>query len=144
MEQVRNFLISRRQSADSHRQQCFAGPSPQSHKQQCFSIPSAKSHKPQAIPRPSLPKSLISRPVKRKPSLTRPSVLSRPPLPCHLHKLPSYILQSPGVHKEITVYPSEEDLLLHLSTLVPLLSICAYQETQMPEEPCSAPTPSIT
>ena len=43
------------------------------------------------------------------------------------------------------MFPSEEDLLLHISTLVPLPSICAKVETQMPAEPCSAPTtPSTT
>ena len=42
------------------------------------------------------------------------------------------------------MYPSEEDLLLHLSTLVPLPSVCPNQETWMPEEPCSAPTPPVT
>ena len=131
-------------SADSHRQQCFSGPSPQFHKQQCFPGPFAQPHKLQAISGPSLAKSLIPRPAKGKPYLARPSVLSGPPLPCHLGKLPLHILQPPGVNKAITVYPSEEDLLLHLSTLVPLPSVCANQETQMPEEPCSALTPPVT
>ena len=128
------------QSADSHRQQCFSGPSPQSHKQRCFPGPS-KTHKLQAISGPSLTKSLIPRPVKGTPSLARPSVLSWPPLPHNLGKLPLCILWPPGVNKAITVYPSEEDLLLHLSTLVPLPSVCANQETQMP---CSALTPPVT
>ena len=131
------------QSAVSHRQQCFARPSPQSHKQQCFPGPSAQPHKLQAISGPSPPKSLIPRPVKGKPSLARPSVLSRPPLSCHLGKLPSPIPWPPGVHKAITVYPSEEDLL-HLSTFVPLPSVCTNQETWMPEEPCSALTLPVT
>ena len=42
------------------------------------------------------------------------------------------------------MYPSEEDLLLHLFTLVPLPSICANQETWMPEELCSALTTPST
>ena len=131
------------QSADCHRQQCFARPSPQSHKQQCFPGPSAWPNKLQAISGPSPPKSLIPRHAKGNPSLARPSVLSRPPLSHHLGKFPSHILRPPGVHKAITVYPSEEDLL-HLSTLVPLPSVCAKQEVQMPEEPCSALTPPVT
>ena len=44
----------------------------------------------------------------------------------------------------ITVYPSEEDLLLHLSTLVPLPSVFANQETWMSEGPCSLLTPPVT
>ena len=54
-------------------------------------------------------------------------------------------MHPPGVHKANTVFPSEEDLLLHLSTLVPLPSVCAKVETRMPVETCSAPTtPSTT
>ena len=98
----------------------------------------------QCFPRPSLPQSLIPRPIKGKPCLARPSVLAGPPLPCHLGKLPSWILHPPGVKKEITVFTSEEDLLLHMSTLVPLPSVCAKVETQMPAEPCSAPTTPST
>ena len=91
------------------------------------------------------PQSLIPRPVKGKPCLARPSVLTRPPLPCHLGKLPLCILHPPGVNKAITVFPSEEDHLLHMSTLVPLPSVCAKVETRMPAETCSAPTtPSTT
>ena len=72
-------------------------------------------------------------------------MLTRPPLPCHLGKLPLQILHPPGVNKEITVFPSEEDLLLYMSTLVPLPSVCAKVETRMPAEPCSAlTTPSTT
>ena len=107
------------QSADSHKQQCFPRPSLMAHKQQCFPGPSAQPHSLPAITRPSLPKSLIPRPAKGKPCLARPSVLSRPPLPCHLGKLPLWIPCPPGVNKATTVFPGEEDLLLHLSTLVP-------------------------
>ena len=116
------------------------------HKQQCFSRPSAPVHIKQAIARPSQPpQSLIPRPDKGKPCLARPSVLTRPPLPCLLSKLPSCILHPPGVNKAITVFPSEEDLHLHLSTLVPLPNVCAKVETWMPVETCSAPTtPSTT
>ena len=116
------------------------------HKQQCFSRPSAPVQTKQAIARPSQPpKSLIPRPVKGKPCLARPSVLTRPPFPHHLGKLPSHILHPPGVNKAITVFLSEEDLLLHMSTLVPLPSVCAKVGTQMPVETCSAPTtPSTT
>ena len=116
------------------------------HKQQCFSRPSAPVHKKQAIARPlQPPQSLIPRPVKGKPCLARPSVLTRPPLPHHLGKLPSCIPCPPGVNKAITVFPSEEDLLLHMSTLVPLPSVCAKVETRMPAETCSAlTTPSAT
>ena len=110
------------------------------HKQQCFSRPSALYHTKQAFARPSLPQSLIPRPVKGKPCLARPSVLTRPPLPQYLGKLPSQIPHPPGVSKAITVFPSEEDLLLHMSTLVPLPSVCAKVETRMPAEPCSALT----
>ena len=104
-------------------------------------------HSPQSlqyITRPSLSKSCTPRPTKGKPSLARPSVLARPPLPHHLVKLQSCILHPPGVNRAVTVYPSEEDLLLHLSTLVPLPSVSANQETWMPEEPCSGPTPPVT
>ena len=107
------------QSADSHKQQCFPRPSPMAHKQQCFPGPSAQLHSLQAITRPPSPKSLIPRPAKGKPCLARPSVLSRLPLPHHLGKFPSWILCPPGVNKATTVFPSEEDLLLHLSTLAP-------------------------
>ena len=63
--------------------------SAESHRQQCFTRPSAPEHTKQAFARPSLPpQSLIPRPVKGKPCLARPSVLTRPPLPCHLGKLP--------------------------------------------------------
>ena len=140
MQPIHFNLPPPQQSADSHRQPCFARPSPQVHRQQCFSGPSAQPHKPPAISRSSPPKSIIPRPVKGKPSLARPSVLSRPPLPCHLGKLPLCILHPPGVNRAITVYPSDEDLPLHMSTLVPLPSICANKETRMPEEPCSTPT----
>ena len=116
------------------------------YKQQCFSRPSAPVHTKQGTARPSQPpQSLIPRPVKGKPCLARPSVLTRPPLPHHLGKLPSCILHPPGVNKAITVFPSEEDLLLHMSTLVPLPNVCAKEETRMPVETCSAPTtPSTT
>ena len=97
-----------------------------------------------AILRPSLPKLLIPRPAKGNPSLARPSVLARPPLPSHLGKLPSHIPWPPSVNKGITVFQSEEDLLLHLSTLVPLPNVSVKQETWMPEEPCSAPTTPST
>ena len=114
--------------------------SAESHKQQCFSRPSAPEHTKQAFARPSPPpQSLIPRPVKGKPCL------ARPPLPHHLGKLPSCIPHPPGVNKAITVFPSEEDLLLHMSTLVPLPSVCAKVETRMPAETCSAlTTPSTT
>ena len=120
--------------------------SAESHKQQCFSRPSTPEHTKQAFARPSPPpQSLIPRPVKGKPCLARPSVLTRPPLPCHLGKLPLQIPCPPCVNKAITVFPSEEDLLLHMSTLVPLPSVCAKVETQMPAETCSAlTTPSTT
>ena len=119
--------------------------SAESHKQQCSPRPSAPSHTNQCFARPSPPQSLIPKPVKGKPCLARPSVLAGPPLPHHLGKLPSQILHPPSVKKAITVFPSEEDLLLHMSTLVPLPSVCAKVETQMPAEPCSAPTtPSTT
>ena len=127
------------QSADSHRKQCFARPSPQAHKQQWFPGPSVQPHSLQALSRPLLPKS-----VKGKPSLARPSVLAGPPLPCHLGKLPSHIPWPPSVKKGNTVFPSEEDLLLHMSTLVPLPSVCANKETRMPVESCSAPTTPST
>ena len=43
------------------------------------------------------------------------------------------------------MFPSEEDLLLHMSTLVPLPSVCAKVETLIPAEPYSVPTtPSTT
>ena len=109
------------------------------HKQQCFTEPSALSHSPPCFARPQPPKLQIPRPVKGKPCHARPSVLAGPPFPCHIGKLSSWILHPPGVSKAITVYPSEEDLL-HMSTLVPLPSVCAYKETQMPAELCSAPT----
>ena len=96
----------------------------------------------QAFARPSLPQLLIPRPVK--PCLARPSVLAGPPLPHHLGKLTSWILYPPGVKNAFTVFPSEEDLLLHMSTLVPLPSVCAKVETQMPAEPCSALTTPST
>ena len=131
-------------SPETHKQQCFLGPSPQTHKQQCFPRPSAQPHSLQAISRPSPPKSLIPRPAKENPSLARPSVFARPPLPYHLGKFLLHILQPPGVNKGITVFPSEEDFLLHLSTLVPLPNVCVNQETQMPEEPCSALTTPST
>ena len=114
------------------------------HKQQCFTRPSALPHTKQAFARPSPPQSLIPRPAKGKQCFARPSVLTRPPLPCHLGKLPSQIPHPPGANKTITVFPSEEDLLLHMSTLVPLPSVCAKVETQMPAEPCSAPTTRST
>ena len=62
----------------------------------------------------------------------------------HLGKLPSCIPHPPGVKKDSTVFPSEEDLLLHMSTLVPLPSVCANKETWMPEDPCSALTTAST
>ena len=116
------------------------------HKQQCFSRPSAPVHIKTTIARPlQPPQSLIPRPDKGKPCLARPSVRTGPPLPCLLSKLPSCIPHPPGVNKAITVFPSEEDLLLHLSTLVPLPNVCAKVETQMPVETCSAlTTPSTT
>ena len=116
------------------------------HKQQCFSRPSVLVHKKQAIARPlQPPQSLIPRPDKGKPCLARPSVLTRPPFPRLSSKLPSCIPHPPGVNKAITVFPSEEDLLLHLSTLVPLPNVCAKVETRMPVETCSAlTTPSTT
>ena len=86
------------------------------------------------------PKSLIPRHAKGKPSFARPSLLSPPPLSHHLGKFPSCIPHPPGVNKAITVFPSKEDLLLHMSTLVLLPSVCANKKTQTPEEPCSAPT----
>ena len=133
------------QSAESHKQQCFSRPSPMAHKQQSFTGPSVLSNTKPCFARPTLPKSLIPRSVKGKPCLARPSVLTGPPLPCHLGKLPLQILHLPGVNKAITVFPSEEDLLLHMSTLVPLPSVCAKVETQMPAEAHSAPTnPSTT
>ena len=120
--------------------------SAESHKQQCFTRPSAPDHTKQAFARPApLPQSLIPRPIKGKPCLARPSVLTRPPLSHHLGKLPLQIPCPPGVNKAITVFPSEEGLLLHMSTLVPLPSVCAKVETWMSAEPCSAPTtPSTT
>ena len=108
------------------------------HKQQCFTGPSALTHSKPCFARPPPPKSQIPRPVKGKPCLARPSVLAGPPLPHHLGKLPSQIPCPPDVNKEITVFPSEEDL--HMSTLVPLPSVCATKETPMPAEPCSALT----
>ena len=48
-----------------------------------------------------------------------------------------------GVNKAITVFPSVEDLL-HMSTLVPLPSVCAKVETWMPAELCSEPTTPST
>ena len=42
------------------------------------------------------------------------------------------------------MFPSEEDLLLHLSTLVLLPGVCANKETQMPAETCSALTTPST
>ena len=82
-------LLPPQESADSHNQQCFPRPSPMAHKQQCFPGPSAQPPSLQVITRPSPPKSLIPRPPMGKPCLVRPSVLSRPPLPCHLGQLPS-------------------------------------------------------
>ena len=132
------------QSADSHRPQCFSRPTPVAHKQQCFTGPSALPHTKSCIARPQPPKLHIPRPVKGKPCLARPSVLAGPPLPCHLGKLTSQIPHPSSVNKAITVYPSEEDLL-HMSSLVPLPSVSATNETQMPEGSCSAPTtPSTT
>ena len=114
------------------------------HKQQSFTGPSALSHSKPCTARPQPPKSQIPRPVKGKPCLARPSVLAGPPPPHHRDKLSLQILHSPGVNKAITVFPSEEDLLLHMSTLVPLPSVCANKETWMPAEPCSVPTISST
>ena len=130
------------QSADPHRPQCFPRPTPMAHKQQCFTGPSALPHSKPCIARPPLLKSHIPRPVKGKPCLARPSVLTGPPLPCHLGKLTSQIPHPPSVNKAITVYPSEEDL--HMSALVPLPSVSAINETQMPEGSCSALTTPCT
>ena len=105
------------QSAESHKQQCFPRPYPMAHKEQCFTGPSALSHSKPCFARPQPPKSQIPRPVKGKPCLARPSVLAGPPLPHHLGKLPSQILHTPGVNKAINVFPSEEDLLLHMPIL---------------------------
>ena len=140
MQPIHLNLPPPQQSAESNRQQCFPRPSPMAHKQQCFTRPSALSHTKQTFARPSLPQSLIPRPVKGKSCLARPSVLTRPPLPHHLCKLHLQIPHPPGVNKAITVFPSEEDLLLHMSTLVPLPSVCAKVETQMPVVPHSALT----
>ena len=130
------------QQQDLHRQQCFPGPSTQSHKQQCFPGPSKQPHTLQAFSGPSLPKSCIPRPTKGNPCLSRPSVLARPPHPQHLAKLPSCIPCPLSVNKAVTVHPSEEDLLLHLSSLIPLPSASGKpKETQMPAEPCPALTP---
>ena len=145
MQPIHFNLPPPQQSADPHKQQCFPRPYLMAHKQQCFTGPYALSHSKPCFARPPLPKSQIPGPVKGKPCLARPSVLAGPPLPCHLGKFPSWIPCPPGVNKAITVFPSEEDLLLHMSTLVPLPSVCANKETWMPAEPCSAPTtPSTT
>ena len=42
------------------------------------------------------------------------------------------------------MFPSEEDLLLHMPTLAPLPSVCAKVETRMPAELCSALTTPST
>ena len=131
------------QSADPPRQQCFARPYPLAHKQQFFPGPSALPHSLKAISRPSPPTSHIPRPEKGNPCLARPSVLAGPPLPHHLGKLPSHILQPPSVNKGTTVFPSEEDLL-HMSALVPLPNVSAKEETRMPEKPSSVPTTPST
>ena len=144
MQPIHYNLPPPQQSAYPHSQQCFARPYPLAHKQQCFPGPSALPHSLQAISRPSLPTSCIPRPVKRKPCLARPSVLAGPPLPCHLGQLALCTLQPPSVNKGTTVFPSEEDLLLHMSTLVPLPSVSAKEETWMPEEPCLALTTPST
>ena len=130
------------QQQDLHRQQCFPGPSTQSHKQQCFTGPSQQPHTLQAFSGPSLPKSCIPRSTKGNLSLSRPSVLARLQHPQHLAKLLLYIPHPLSVNKIATVHPSEEDLLLHLSSLTPLHSAGAKgKETQMPAELCPALTP---
>ena len=71
-------------------------------------------------------------------------MLTRPPLLCHLGTLPTWIPQPSSVNQATTVFPSEEDLLLHMSTLVSLPSASAIMETQMPEGSCSALTTPST
>ena len=144
MQPIHFNLPPPQQSADSHKQPCFPRPSLQVHRQQCFSGPSALPHKLPAITRPLPPKSLLPRPVKGKPCLARQSVLTRPPLPCHLGKLPLHIPCPLGVNKATTVFPSKDDLLLYMSTLFPFPSVCANKETWMPGDPCSAPTTPST
>ena len=142
MQPIHLNLPPVQQQQEPHKQQCFPGPSTQSHKQQCFTEPSQQSHTLQAFSGPSLPTSHIPRPTKGNPSLSRPSVLARPPHPCHLAKLPSCIPHPLSVNKAVIVHPSEEVLLLHLSSLIPLPSASAKaKETRMPAEPCPAPTP---
>ena len=85
-------------------------------------------HTKQYISGPSLPKSHIPRPSYSIPSLSRPSVLARPPLPCHLARLPLCIPCPAHTSKAGTACPSEEDLLLHLSSITALPSASVQPE----------------
>ena len=76
-------------------------------------------HKKQCISGPSLPKSCIPRPSHSNPSLSRPSILPRLPIPHHCAKLPLHIPCLIHTSKAGTVCPSVEDLLLHLATITP-------------------------
>ena len=112
-----------------------------------FNLPSPaqqqqKLHTKQCFTGPSPPKSCIPKPSYSIPSLSRPSVLIRPPLPCHLAKLPSCILCLVCTSKAGTACPSVEDLLLHLSTKTPLPSGSVQPEKPWtPSEPHPASTP---
>ena len=98
-------------------------------------------HRKWCISGPSLPKSCIPRPSHSIPSLSSPSVLARPPLPHQLAKLLLCIPCLAHTNKAGTTCPSEEDLLLHLSSIAPLPS--ASVQPEKPQTP-SAPHPAST
>ena len=94
------------------------------------------SHRKQCISGPSPPKSYIPRPSSSISSLPRP------PLPCQSARLPLHILCPLCSNKAVTVCPSEEDLLLHLSSITPLpCAIAQPEETWIPSAPWPASTP---
>ena len=98
-------------------------------------------HRKQCISGPSLPKSHIPMPHSI-PSLSRPSIPARPPLPCQLAKSPLHIPHLIQTNKAVTVCPSEEGLLLHLSSITPLSNASVQPEKpRTPSAPHSASTP---
>ena len=82
--------------------------------------PQAQNHKEQHISGPSPPKLHIPRASLSISSLPRPSILARPPLPCHTNKVPSCIPHPAYTTRAVTTCP-RVDLILHLSTLNPVL-----------------------
>ena len=84
-------------------------------------------HPKQCISGPSPPISHIPKPNHSIPSLSRPSVLPRPPLPHPTLQLPLHILCLAHTNKAGTAYPNVEDLLLHLSTITPSPALVCNQ-----------------